>query len=163
MGNKVFLTSLILTVLLVSCDRNRFFDEYKSLPNKWNKDSIIRFEVNQTDSLQAYNLFINLRNTNDYKYSNIYLITRINYPNGKVDQDTLQYKMSYPNGEWMGVGMSDSKDSKLWYKKNFRFDEKGTYTFQIRQAMRKNNDEKGVVDLKGITEVGLRIENIENN
>lgn len=150
---------LLGVILLVSsCDQNRVFDQYKSLPNQWDRDSIITFEVKDLDSLQAYNLFINIRNTNDYRYSNLYLIADINFPNGKVIKDTLEYKMAYPDGEWMGVGFTESKASKLWYKKEVFFNEEGTYSFNIRQAMRKLGEKEGIKKLDGITEVGLRIE-----
>src|SRR5699024_8200802 len=147
-----------LILLVSSCDQNRVFDQYKSLPNQWDRDSVITFKVKDLDSLQAYDLFINIRNTNDYRYSNLYLITAINFPNGKVIKDTLEYKMAYPDGQWMGVGFTESKASKLWYKKEVYFDEKGTYSFNIRQAMRKLGEIEGIRKLDGITEVGLRIE-----
>lgn len=155
---KILIFSLIIGSCLISCDKNRVFDNYKSLPGHWNRDSIAVFKVNEIDSVQPYNLFINLRNTNDYPYSNIILITSMNFPNGKVIKDTLEYKMAYPNGEWMGVGIGDSKASKLWYKKGVRFVEKGSYTFKIRQAMRKKGEKEGIQNLEGITEVGFRIE-----
>lgn len=148
---------------MVGCDHNRVFDSYKSLPNQWNKDSIVSFKVEDLDSLQDYNLFINLRNTNDYPYRNIYLVTRMSFPHGKVIEDTLEYQMAYPDGEWMGVGTGEAKASKLWYKKGVRFPEEGVYTFSIRQVMRENGERYGIKNLKGITEVGLRIEKPQQN
>ncbi len=149
---------ILMALCLTGCDKARVFDQYKNLPNQWNRDSVITFKVNGLDSLQTYNLFINLRNTDAYSFSNIYLVTRINFPHGKVIQDTLEYNMAYPDGKWMGVGIGDVKTSKLWFKKDVRFTEKGTYVFKIRQAMRRNGEKDGIKNLKGITEVGLRIE-----
>lgn len=150
-------------ILLVGCDKNRVFDQYKSLPGQWDKDSVVTFQLERPDSIQAYDLYINLRNTNTYEYSNIFLITHMNFPNGKVVVDTLEYNMAYPDGSWMGTGYGDSKESKLWYKQGVRFVEDGTYSFQIRQAMRKNGEENGITELKGITEVGLRVEKSNQN
>lgn len=152
---------ILIMACFISCDKNRVFDDYKSLPGEWNKDSIISFDVKDLDSIQNYDLFINIRNTNDYEYNNLFLITSMNFPHGKVIADTLEYQMSYPDGAWMGVGAGDNKASKLWYKKGVRFDEEGVYTFKIRHAMRKNGERESVENLKGITEVGLRIEKPE--
>lgn len=160
---KKFLFFFMALICLIGCDKNRAFDQYKSLPDEWHKDSVLTFEVENLDSLQTYNLFINLRNSNAYEYNNIYLITKMNFPNGQVIKDTLEYDMAYPDGEWMGVGMNDSKTSKLWYKNGVRFAEEGTYTFNIEQAMRKNGEEKGIKKLKGITDVGLRVEKANPN
>lgn len=150
-------------LLLGGCDKDMVFDRYKSLPGQWDADSVVTFQLERPDSLQTYDLFINLRNTNAYEYSNIFLITHMNFPNGKVVVDTLEYNMAYPDGSWMGKGYGDSKESKLWYKQGVRFVEEGIYSFQIRQAMRKNGEENGIAELKGITEVGLRVEKSNQN
>ncbi len=155
---KQVVVILCLTLVFSGCDDRRVFDQYKSLPNSWNRDSVVRYKVQGLDSTAAYNLFINIRNTNQYQFSNLYLITDMSFPNGKVVKDTLEYEMAYPDGKWMGIGFTESKASKLWYKKAVQFKEPGAYTFQIRQAMRRNGEKKGIENLKGITEVGLRIE-----
>lgn len=155
---------LFLAVGLVSissCDRNRVFDEYKSLSG-WNKDSLVRFELENIDSSRVYDLFINIRNNSEYQYSNLFLITEIKFPQGKVISDTLEYEMTRPNGEWLGTGFGDVKENKLWYKENVKFDEPGKYKVTIQQAMRKNGEVEGIQELEGITDVGFRIENSDN-
>ena len=155
---------LFLAVGLVSissCDRNRVFDEYKSLRG-WNKDSLVRFELENIDSSRVYDLFINIRNNSEYQYSNLFLITEIKFPQGKVISDTLEYEMTRPNGEWLGTGFGDVKENKLWYKENVKFDEPGKYKVTIQQAMRKNGEVEGIQELEGITDVGFRIENSDN-
>jgi gliding motility-associated lipoprotein GldH len=154
---------LIAVVLFISCDSKRVYDRYESLPSTWNKDSIITFKLDNVDSLQTYNLFINIRNNNDFAFSNLFLITEIQFPYGKVITDTLEYRMTTPSGEWLGTGFGDVKENKLWYKENVRFDEPGDYKVYIQHAMRKNGDEEGIKDLEGITDVGFRIENTQNN
>jgi len=76
--------------------------------------------------------------------------------------DTLQYRMAYPNGEWMGEGIGSIKENLLWYKENFRFAEEGNYKLTIQQAVRKNGQVEGDAELLGITDVGFSIERIEN-
>lgn len=158
--NSIFL-ALILT-LVVSCDSKAIFDEYKTLPNKWHKDSLVSFSFKAPDTTNSYNLYINLRNNTDYKYSNLFLITEFNYPNGKTFVDTLEYKMAAPNGALLGKGFTDVKENKLWYKgfeTPFVFKELGDYKMNLQHAMRKNGDVIGIVDLDGITEIGFRVEN----
>lgn len=83
------------------------------------------------------------------------------FPNGKVISDTLEYEMTKPNGEWLGTGFGDVKENKLWYKENVKFYESGDYCVRIKQAMRKNGQVEGIEDLQGITDVGFRIEKSE--
>jgi gliding motility-associated lipoprotein GldH len=153
-------------LIAVSCDSNRVYDEYKSIPGQWHKDSVVSFNVASPDTINNYNLFVNLRNTNDYKYSNLYLLVELNYPNGKTLKDTLEDRMAAPDGTFFGSGFTDIKEIKLWYKgydQPFVFDEAGEYQINVRHAMRKNGEANGVLNLEGITDVGFRIERDNTN
>ncbi|QRM88777.1 gliding motility lipoprotein GldH [Lacinutrix sp. WUR7] len=163
MRNSIFLLLFFLSLIFVSCDANGVFDTYQSIDNKWNKEDVLLFKVQAPDSINKYNLFVNLRNNQEYKYNNLYLIVAMNYPHGKTVKDTLEYKMAKPNGEFLGSGFSSIKENKLWYKEGFIFNEPGEYQIKIQHAMRENGKVNGIVDLEGITDVGFRVENINNN
>ena len=156
--NKAVLFLFVCSIIFVACDSNRVFDVYKSIPNKWHKDSIVSFKVNPPDSINPYNLFVNLRNTNDYKYNNLFLIVEMVFPHGKTINDTLEYRMADPTGKLLGTGFTDIKENKLWYKEQVVFEETGNYTINIQHAMRENGKVNGVVELEGVTDVGFRIE-----
>lgn len=158
--NRILLVFLACFIM-VSCDSNSVYDTYKSVPNSWHKDSIVSFKVNPPDSTQAYNLFINLRNTNAYKYNNLFLIVEMVFPHGKTIKDTLEYRMAEPSGKLLGEGYTSIKENKLWYKENIVFTETGEYTVNIQHAMRENGKVNGVVELEGITDVGFRVEKIK--
>ncbi|NMH89255.1 gliding motility lipoprotein GldH [Flavivirga algicola] len=160
--SKVLLFFLMASLVCVSCDSNRVFDTYKSVPNKWHKDSVISFKVSPPDSTNAYNLFVNLRNTNDYKYNNLFLIVEMGFPHGKTIKDTLEYRMADPSGKLLGTGLTDIKENKLWYKEEVVFKEKGDYNVNIQHAMRENGKVNGVIELEGITDIGFRIEKLRN-
>ena len=165
MPNKSAWLVIILVILLSSCDTNQVFDEYKSVPDQWQKDVFISFKVNPPDSIKPYNLFVNIRNTNSYKFNNLFLIVEMVYPHGKTIKDTLEYQMAKPNGELLGEGFTDIKENKLWYKgydNPFIFHEIGEYNINIQHAMRNIGDVNGVDKLEGITDVGFRIENSSN-
>lgn len=163
MGRAYVFCILSILFLSISCDKTRVYDSYKTLPKEWHKDTVVEFKFEAPDTLNEYDLFINLRNNSDYRYSNLYLITEINFPHGKVLSDTLQYEMAKPSGEWLGTGFGEVKENKLWYKENFRFSEPGEYTVNIQQAMRKRDSTAGIEKLQGITEVGFRVEKNQNN
>ena len=158
------LLMLVCLFVVTSCDSEAVYDEYRSVPNKWHKDSVASFNFKAPDTIENYNLYVNLRNTNDYKFSNLFLIVELNYPNGKAVKDTLEYKMAAPSGELLGTGFSDIKENKLWYrgyKTPFKFSEAGDYNVNIQHAMRQNGDVNGVVNLEGITDIGFRVEHAQ--
>ncbi len=159
--NKVLMLFLSV-VFLFSCESNIVFSETRTMDGYWGQDEVVEFKLPQLDSLKNYNLFVNIRNSNEYKYNNIFLIVSINFPYGKTVTDTLEYRMANPDGSWMGQGVGSIKENKLWYKENVRFFENGIYNVTIEQAMRNNGAVEGVLKLEGITDVGLSIEESTN-
>jgi gliding motility-associated lipoprotein GldH len=151
-----------LALLLCSCDKQRFFDEYKEFDGKWNKDSVVAFNVDQKDTISKYNLYVTMRNNSRYPYNNLFLIVQMQQPGTKLTKvDTLEYQMANPDGTLMGEGFGDVKESSLWYKEGVRFPKAGKYKFTIQQAVRDAGKIPGVQELEGVTEVGLRIEKTE--
>jgi gliding motility-associated lipoprotein GldH len=146
--------------VLISCDKKRVFDEYKTVGNGWNKDSIVSFDLPAVDIKKQYNLFINIRDNNDYPFNNLFLIVNMEQPDKRTIVDTLEYQMANPDGSLLGEGFTDVKDNKLIYKERMKFNS-GTYKIHIKQAVRQTGKVSGVVKLEGITDVGFRIEKIE--
>lgn len=162
MTKRKFFLVLFIVTTLISCDDKQVFDAYQNVSGAWEMNEKINFTLPELDTAKTYNLFINIRNTNDYKYSNLFLISEMQFPNGKVITDTLEYRFATPDGQWLGTGFSDLKENKLWYKEKVKFKEKGNYTITLQHAMRKNGEVDGVSSLEGITDVGFRIENTQN-
>jgi len=155
---------LVISLLITSCSDPAIFDKYKSVSNtEWHKDSIINFKFNPLDTISRNNLFINLRNNNDYQYSNLFLIVDIDFPDNTGFKDTLEYEMTDAQGNFLGSGLTDLKENKLEYKTNVVFPIGGEYNINIQQAMRKSGAVDGIEKLGGITDVGLRIEKIKPN
>jgi len=158
---KPVLALFSLLFLITSCNDSAFFYESHQTQGFWYKDSIVNFNFKAPDTLKPYNFYIHIRNTKDYNYSNLFLITSMQFPHGKVVVDTLEYKMAFKDGRLMGEGFGSLKDNKLWYKENLKFTENGEYQLKIRQAMRKPNEIKTLEKLKGIEEIGFSFEPVK--
>ena len=151
-----------LLICLSSCDENRVYDLYKPLNNSvWKLKEPVRFQFSISDTIYTHNLFFGIRNNQNYQYSNLFLISELNFPNGKKVVDTLEYRMADPSGRFLGTGLSSNKENKLFYKENIIFPVKGSYHISIKQAMRKSGESKGIDNLQGITDVGFRIEKVK--
>ena len=154
---KSFLFGYIL-VLLASCETQTVYSEYHQLSNGvWQVDDTIQFNFSELDTLKKYNVFLNVRNDNDFPYSNLFLITELDYPNGETVSDTLEYEMAMSDGKWLGKGLGSVKESKLWFRENIDFSSSGVYKFRVIHDMRQNGKVEGVSNLKGITDIGLEI------
>lgn len=152
----------LMALLFLSCDNNAVFSEYRSIDGEWDKDERINFTFQPEDTVSINQLYLHVRNTNEYEFSNLYLIATLNAPDGLVVTDTLQYEMAKADGTWLGSGFTDVKENKLWYKQNITFKKLGEYTIEVGHAMRKNGEVEGITGLKGITEVGFSIEKAPN-
>ncbi len=158
MHNKLFV-ALVVLCCMISCNSNLVFSEFRPMKNgKWEMNNPVNFEFSSLDSVQTHNMFVNIRNDNTFPFSNLFLITELEYPNGKTFKDTLEYKMAEPTGEWLGKGLGSIKENKLWLQEKIVFPDSGVYKLSITHAMRKNGDVDGVHILDGITDVGLEIE-----
>lgn len=152
---------ILVVLLVISCDKKRVFDQYKSVGNAWHKDSIVTFELPKLDSKKMYNMYVNVRDNDDYPFNNLFLIVSLEQPNHRVKVDTLEYQMTNPDGSLLGDGFSDIKENKLFYKDKVNFTQKGIYKIHIKHATRQTGKIEGVTSLPGISDVGFRIESTE--
>ena len=151
---------LVTLFLIFSCDDKTDFIQYKSIDSDgWKTNEKVFFEFEVKDTIFPKNLFINIRNNNEYAYSNLYVITELILPNETKVIDTLQYEMTDKTGRFLGEGFTEIKENKLFYKEKKAFPVSGNYTFNVRHAMRKNGEVKAIEFLKGIQDVGFSIEN----
>jgi gliding motility-associated lipoprotein GldH len=139
-------------LFLLSCDKNRVFEKNVKIPeNTWQKDNIIHFNVNISDTSSSHNVYINLRNRSQYAYSNIFMFITMHAPNGESVRDTFEITLADARGRWLGRGIGNALSNQVLYLQNVKFPYRGVYVFDIEQAMW---DEK----LENIIDVGLRIE-----
>lgn len=151
----LLLTLAVIALLISACDKKRVFDATTAIPeHNWNIHNKISFDIPITDTISKHNIFINLRNGNDYPYANLYLFLTTKLPNKKVIRDTLECKLANDQGKWHGKNISALIDNQILYKKNILFPYAGNYTFEIEQAMRTEN-------LTDVFDVGVRVEKME--
>ena len=147
---------LVLSVCWIGCTDNlTLFEENKSIAEaNWDSEEVFKFETSIPDTINGYNVYLNLRNAGNYPYSNIFLFVNTYFPSGTIDKDTVEIMLASPDGKWMGKGLGDIWDNRILFKRNVTFPEKGNYRFEISQAMRLN-------PLPGITDAGMRIEKVK--
>jgi len=158
-----FFIVLGVVLMLTKCSNHQEYAEFKDLDSQWKKSDTLKFKFLQPDTTDIYNLYFNIRVDQKYAFNNLYLISKIRFPHGKIVQDTLEYRMAKPSGELLGVGGTGLKESKLWYKQGVTFPEEGSYTVSVRQAMRKRGKVKPIDTLQGVIDFGLIINKQQSN
>lgn len=143
---------ILCAVVFNACTDNAIVDVNKEIESRnWSYIRKVSIPVKIDDAGKAYNLFMNLRHTADYKYSNIFVLIKQINPDGKTTTERQEFQLAYPDGEWLGSGSGNLYTYQLLFKKKYIFPSPGTYTFEFEQNMRDN-------PLREIRDIGLRVE-----
>ena len=148
---KRFFRIIVLCLVLASC-ANDSFEERIVIPEaEWAQENRVAFDVDINDTISGYVFGIEFRHLENYRYSNLFVFLHTRMPNGNLTHDTIECTLATPEGRWIGKGSGSMRDLQVPLNENLRFPLKGTYHFEIEQAMREPV-------LKGISDIGLFIE-----
>lgn len=148
------LFAFVLLISLFSCENGDDKVLINDVGNQWNKKKVQQFDFDVKDAQNQKNITFVVRNNNDYPYSNLRLIATVEHNKKAIATDTLNYVLAKPNGEWLGTGFGDTKETLFQYKLNYKFPQNGNYSVKVVQAMRKNV-------LPGIEDLGIKIQNLK--
>jgi gliding motility-associated lipoprotein GldH len=152
---SVFLIVPVIVLFLTACDSKMVFEKNKKMDEAtWNSTDIVKFNVAIPDTLAGYNYYINIRNTTDYGFANLFMFVKTVYPDGKISVDTVECYLADIQGRWLGKGQGRIIDNRILFRKSVRFPQAGVYSFEYEQGMRVNQ-------LYGIEDIGIRIEKSE--
>lgn len=148
----LLLLAIVTGLGFTSCDKTVVFDKYKAIPEAgWHKDSLVVFNIPIEDTLQNYNLLINVRNETSYNFSNLWLFVEIMQPDSQMLKDTFEIVLADPSGKWLGDGIGGLKTRETVFRQNVELPVAGEYAVKLQHGMRQDL-------LKGIHDVGFRIE-----
>lgn len=149
---RILLSFLLITAATVSCrqDKNITYHEYVSAKNaELYKKDLCKFEFQIEDTAVYYNIKLEIRNNNRYKFKNIWLFLSLKDSIKTIETDTVECMLADKNGQWYGKGLS-LYDKEFLFKKGIKFHREGKYTYVINQAMKED-------PLIGISDIGIKI------
>jgi gliding motility-associated lipoprotein GldH len=145
----------LFAFLAWGCDRDRLYEKNHDFENRaWLADDEPAFAFEVPDTLMAYNLYCNIRNSVDYPYSRIFINYSLQDSSGTpVSKNMISaFLFEEKTGKPLGSsGLGDVYDQQVLMLKNYRFKAPGTYRMKLGQFMRTDT-------LSGILAVGLRLE-----
>lgn len=146
---------LFVSLVFSGCIDNSIIDVNKEIPNtNWSYIKKVSIPVEINDISKPYKLYMNLRHTANYRYSNIFVLIHTIGPDRKRKTERKEFQLAYPDGEWLGSGSANIYSYQLLFGENIIFSAPGKYLFEFEQNMRDN-------PLREIRDVGLRIEPAE--
>ncbi len=143
---------LMILLMVSSCGNQLVYEDNREIPEgRWISRNKLEFTAEITETDRLYDVYLKVRNSRDYPYSNLYMFLNTVYPDHRVSRDTLELTLADYDGRWLGSGMGNLKYSRFLFKSRVRFPQKGVYRFEFEQAMRQN-------ELTGIHDLGMRID-----
>lgn len=146
---------LLLAVLACSCDSSRVYEKNHDFDERvWLVSDRPVFEFAVPDTLKAYNLYCNIRNSVKYPYSRIFINYTLQDSAGTSVSKKLisAFLFEEKTGKPLGSsGLGDVYDQQVLLLKNYRFSSPGSHRMQFEQFMRTDT-------LAGVHAVGFRLE-----
>ena len=155
---KTVVLSLLLALvcLLGSCSDGVVYEKIHTIKGeKWQKDQPVVCEFEVEDSTVFYTIYMDIRNSVDYPYQNLFVFMDSQSPSGQVSRDTLEFILADVYGNWKGKG-SRLKDKQYFFYPKVRFPNCGKYKFTFYQAMRED-------ELLGIANFGMTVQKFNEN
>lgn len=148
----IFTLLILMLSVLMGCNNSALFSDSKALNNEsWKRNDTLQFDVNVDNTISAYNFYILIRNTTEYRYSNFFIFINTVFPDKKIACDTLECILADEKGKWYGKGTGRLKDNKILFRRLMRFQQKGKYSMRLSHGMREQT-------ITGIADIGLMIQ-----
>jgi gliding motility-associated lipoprotein GldH len=119
--------------------------------HQWKVDNRVKIEIENSDSISFYNIFVVIRHTTAFKYNNLLL----HYT--AFAKDTVTSKINIPLGngrQWNGDALDDIVETRVKINTQPQKLKKGNNIFMLQQLMPDS-----VLD--NILNVGVRVEKIK--
>jgi gliding motility-associated lipoprotein GldH len=152
--NKIIIIFLGLLVIN-SCSNEKIFTaEMKFDDGKWAYSEPLKGTFEIKDTLQSYDIELNINHKDDYPFQNIYLRITDDFT-GTTVTDTVNINLADEYGVWSGKGISKNRELNSILRKSFKFKSQEKYNFSIDQFSRPDS-------LNGIRSIEFTVLKIKN-
>lgn len=161
-----FIASLKITLafsallVIASCNPNRIFEKNTDISNNvWDKKFKPEFEFEIKDTSLLYSLSVNVRHTNFYQFSNLWVMAYTTFPDGKTISSRVELPLADKDGKWHGDCLGDICDVNVSIQEKAIFNQAGKHKIILEQIMR--NKSLNIDELPGIMAIGLKVEKLQ--
>jgi gliding motility-associated lipoprotein GldH len=137
---------IALAVSFTSCRNDIVYSRFSPISSeKWQMDSVVRFDYTIEDAQAAYQLVIHVRHTERYPYQNMWL-----FVNDGHRADTIEFYLADDRGQWLGDKHHGFIEMPVLFEENYHFPDTGSYHLEIAHGMRDSV-------LRGVSDIGFEI------
>jgi len=139
--------------LFCACGRMAIYKNRMALDNsQWPVDRVLNFTFQIKDIAQTYDIFLLVKNTQDYPYQNLYITHHLENDAGRLLHQSLKNYILFDlkTGKPLGSGLWRSKQHEFSVLDGHQFSHPGRYTLKMEHFMRTDT-------LPGIQTVGIKV------
>lgn len=150
---KIFLSLLLLAVGWSSCIKIDEFEKTAQIASgNWFYKYTPDFTFHISDTSDFYNIYVVVRHTDSYEYSNLWVRLGTKFPGDSMHFENVNLILGNDLKGWEGTGTGDIFEVRKNITRGpVAFAKEGDYVFSIAQIMREN-------PLQHILSVGIRVE-----
>lgn len=140
----------MLFLCFLACGPTPIFDQsYTFVQNSWASEDQKSFTFNAPDTLNTYDLILDLEHAEDYAYENLYIQLETIFPDKEIVIDEISIPLISQTGDWVGKG-NEMKSVRVYLQQSLRFKQTGEHKIQVSQFSREEV-------LQGLQSVSLLI------
>lgn len=146
---------ILSALLIISCNENRIYEEHQGdFPNYgWKKSKVVTFKPQIQDTDQKYNISLAFRHISGFPYRSLHLNVDRLSPSGETQSKNYVLQVVSKQNEYISDCAGDFCDLEVLVSENVKFEDIGTYTYNISHLMDKDL-------LSNVIEIGLVIDKV---
>ena len=149
---RLFVLLTLGGLLCASCGNPPWMAESHQIDmNGWSSEAPLHFSWDVESADQSFDLVLDVRHSQKYPFSNLYLFCTYQFPNGKTRVDTIECTLADDLGKWRGRGFGDLVEQRFMLHQGISFPSSGQHGMRIIHGMRQD-------PISGIASIGLRLE-----
>ena len=126
-----------ILLLLSACHSEVVFSAKKIFDNDvWTYSDNMSIQIDNKDTIQRYDLLLEVEHSLEYRYQNIYLNIHTKFPDGNTRSQSLSIDFADKIGRWQGKCSSGYCSLPIVLQENIYFNQVGQYELVLEQHTR---------------------------
>lgn len=147
---KYVYSLLILACIWSSCGPQPIIDQHHEIKEYWSYNEVHSFDLASMDTIETYDLILQLTHNEAFGYQNLYLNIKTIYPDNKTVEDIVSLELTDGKGQYLGKCRGSNCTTDIMLQESFKFKQNGRHVIEIQQYSRINK-------LKGIEGIGIQL------
>lgn len=128
-----------MSLLWASCGKSYEYEMTQPVAETgWANGQALSFDINATDSVQVYNLYLDVAYNQDYPFQNLYFDIETTFPDGKKGTQMLGVDLFDKSGKCQGECSRKACTLSIVLREGLRFNALGSHKLVLSPRMRQS-------------------------